>query len=745
MGTRIAGLIAIFLIIATGTNTFPQHGNAAELSVSQSDRISLSQLVIEPFDYEGVQLLDGRLKDQFEDVMKFYRLLRDEDILKNYRERAGLPPGSGRELSRSSITLGQWLGAFARMYKLTGDRAIKDKAVYLMDEWAKTIEVVYNPSHYTYDKDVQGLVDVYKYIGNERALDYLAQITDWAEKNLDRSNKYSDAAWGPGPEWYTLSENLYRAYELTGIKRYLKFAKVWEYDDFWDVFFKHRDVFAELDKFEHNGYHAYSHVNSFNSAAMAYKITGEKYYLETIENAYQFLENTQLFATGGYGPEERLIVPDGLPETLLPVKDGDLNSDLVFHFETACGSWAGFKLARYLQSFTGKARYGDWIERLIYNGIGAQPPMNEHGMIMYGSHYHMCGARKTLSTVWFCCSGTRPLCVSDYHNLIYYHDSENLFVNLFIPSKVDWEGPNGQVTVIQETGFPEKEIVNLQVQTNHPGRFGLKFRVPLWAHNGVEVKVNNGIYKTATEPGTWAVIERDWNFNDKVTLRFDLSTRIEPLPGYVSPVAVLRGPVVMVRTTARENEDWIASEEGLRFPADWLSGRDGRIPVSWNPLSMEAPVHRGRRYRSNEVFRPFYETIMGEFYRMYFELEGRTVILPEQLTYHGKWVPKDAVHYATGNGSSFEVKFEGTALVWEGMRTQDAGIAKVTIDGKEVAEVDQYGYTGVLSRLDQSEVPFRWFIRGLEEGEHTIKITSVASRNPLSDGNTINVKRLLVY
>ena len=368
--------------------------------------------IIQPFNYEGVQLLDGRLKDQFEQVKDFYFALRDNDLLKNFRERAGLRVPEGPDLggaySRSGLTFGQWLGAFARMYKITGDVAIRDKAIYLMDEWAKTIDGYYKPGHYVYDKDVQGLVDMYEYIGIERALQYLDKITDWAEKNLDRTNPYALPT-----EWYTLSENLYRVYELTGEKRYFDFAKVWEYTDYWGAFARGENIFQALEKAERKGYHAYSHVNTLSSAAMAYRVTGEHHYLETIENAYQFLQNTQIFATGGYGPEEQFIVPEGLPETLLPIRNGELNTDLVFHFETACGSWAGFKLARYLMTFTGQAHYGDWIERLIYNGIGAQPPMNKYGMIMYGSQYHLYGAHKTLSTVWFCCQGTRPLCVTD--------------------------------------------------------------------------------------------------------------------------------------------------------------------------------------------------------------------------------------------------------------------------------------------------------------------------------------------
>jgi len=473
--------------------------------------------LIRAFNYEGVRLLDGRLKDQFEQVKEFYLSLQDDDILKGFRQRAGVPaPGEeiGGAYSTRPLSFGQWLSGFARMYRVTGDTAIRDKAVYLMEEWAKTIgedgSFYYStkgePSHYIYEKTVGGLVDMIEYVGSENAVEYLGKITDWAERELDRLRPFA----GPAGEWYTLSENLYRAYELTGDQRYCDFARVWEYTAYWDIFARSESPFQEILKTNprHESYHAYSHVNTLSSAAMAYRITGRQHYLDTIVNAYAFLKDTQLYATGGYGPEEQFVVPDGLPETIFGFRRGESNGDVKFHFETSCGSWAGFKLARYLQTFTGQAHYGDWIERLIYNGVGAMIPMNEDGMIMYGSKYHLHGAQKSLFTVWFCCQGSLPMAVADYHNLIYYHDRESLYVNLFVPSTVAWEGPHGKVTVVQETDFPEKETVRLRIQPAVPGRFGVKLRVPLWAQNGVEVEVNDAPVPIDVVPGEWARIER---------------------------------------------------------------------------------------------------------------------------------------------------------------------------------------------------------------------------------------------
>lgn len=709
---------------------------------------------IQPFNYDGVQLLDGPLKAQFEQVRDFYMALRDNDILKGFREREGkLAPGKeiGGAYSARPLSFGQWLSGFARMYKVTGNTAIRNKATYLMDEWGKTISddgsfyysTKSDASHYIYEKFVGGLVDMYEYIGSEDALTYLAKITDWAERELDRSKPFA----GPAGEWYTLSENLYRAYELTGEKRYYNFARVWEYTDYWGIFARGESPFQAILKTNprHESYHAYSHVNTLSSAAMAYRVTGEQRYLDTIVNAYTFLKNTQLYATGGYGPEEQFVVPDGMPETILGFQRGDSNGDVKFHFETSCGSWAAFKLSRYLQTSTGEARYGDWIERLVYNGVGAMIPMNKDGMIMYGSKYHLYGAQKSLFTVWFCCQGSLPMAVTDYHNLIYYHDPENLYVNLFVPSKVEWRSPNGLVTVIQETLFPEDGVVKIHVKPRRPGHFGLKFRVPQWATKGVDVQLDNEPLEIKTIPGQWAAIERHWDSEATVRLEFDLAPRFEPLVGNASPIAILRGPVVMVAATARDCEGAVPTESDLRLPADWILSQDYKLTYP-SGSSRIVPVNRAIKLHTNQVMRPFYDIRAGEYYRMYFERPRGVRILAKELSFHGDWQRDGALFLAQEPGSYFETAFKGSTLVWEGLRHLDSGKAMVRIDGNVVAEVDQYGYTDVhVGRLDQREVPFRWSISDLGSGEHTIRVTVLAHKNANSQGTKINVSGLQVY
>jgi uncharacterized protein len=70
-------------------------------------------------------------------------------------------------------------------------------------------------------------------------MEVLAETTEWAARTFDRSRRPADGhdfqAVGPGgtSEWYTLPENLYRAYLATCNNRFREFADIWRYEYFW--------------------------------------------------------------------------------------------------------------------------------------------------------------------------------------------------------------------------------------------------------------------------------------------------------------------------------------------------------------------------------------------------------------------------------------------------------------------------------------------------------------------------------
>jgi DUF1680 family protein len=586
-----------FLTAATGAALLAQSSHAAG-TPAERNRISA-------FDYDGVTLHDSRWRRQVEGAREFYLHLSDDDILCGFRKAAGLPapgkPLGGWCSDDTSMVFGQWLSGWARLYRATGDQEVRDKASRLMTEFAKTVSADGNArmGHYQYDKLVCGLVDMHLYAGHPDALPLLEKVNDYAERRLEREPRtvtpsHNTEYYGLPQEWYTLSENQYRAYVATGDDRYRKFAEVWHYPAYWNKF-----ATGGVPQGT-SGVHAYSHVNTFSGAAMAYAVTGDPQYLTIIRNFYDFMRSTQCYATGGYGPNERFMKPD----------DGSLGRALETRsdtFETLCGSWAGFKLSRYLMQFTGDARYGDWIERLFYNATGAALPLRPNGRNFYYSDYRVSGGIKTDYWENFtCCSGTYLQNMADYHNLIYYKDASALYVNLYTPSEVKWK----EVTVTQETNYPETENARFIIRAQKPTRFAFKFRVPGWAR-GMTVAVNGNLTNTVCRPRDWAVIEREWKPGDKLDVRIPLRLRYEPVDRWHPfRVAVMRGPVVMaldynyhapyfeLPKSEAALDKWLIPEE---TPASFRVSRPDKKPVRLK-------------------FRPFYQVQEDFPYLVYFDL-----------------------------------------------------------------------------------------------------------------------------
>jgi DUF1680 family protein len=580
---------------------------------------------LEPFNYDGVRLRDGMLKKQYDATRDYYFNLRDDDILKGFRERAGLPaPGTSlggwyggdpapkedwpKEWPRLIFSrgdmfnvFGQWLSGMSRMYRATGDKPMLEKATRLMQEWAKTIEpdgyfyYSRNPiaPQYTYDKTAAGLVDMYEFGGQTGALAHVEKITDWAIRNLDRKrtnpNSNGAEAGEGGCEWYTLCENLYRTYKLTGNTKYKTFGDLWRYPAYWGMFSGQSEPTPY-------GLHAYSHCNTLSSAAMTYAVTGEAQYLKTIVNAYDWFERTQFYATGGYGPGERLLAPDG--------SLGKSLEDNAATFETVCGSWAGFKLSRYLMRFTGQAKYGDWIEKLVYNGIGAALPMGPNGKTFYYSDYRLGAGRKVYYPAAFpCCAGTYIEAVADYHNIIYFKDASSLYVNLFVPSEVTWNLHGNEIKVEQATEYPEADTTTLTLYPSKATSFNVKIRVPRWSR-GVTAAVNGSPVEFDSHSEGWATLARVWNPGDRLTLRIQMEHYLVPIDKqHPKRVALMYGPLVLVRD--RE----VAQIPNGSSLSQWLTV--GESPLEFHALA-----------RSTGTFVPFYRMAGEAAYVMYFDLEG---------------------------------------------------------------------------------------------------------------------------
>jgi hypothetical protein len=602
-------------------------GIAAALptAASAAETPATSSPALEPFDYEGVRLRPCQWQKQYQAARDFYLGLSDDDILCGFRRRAGLP-APGRTLggwcsADSATVFGQWLSGMARMYRATDDAEIRDKALHLMTEWSKTLQVNSDPGmrHYPFDKLVCGLVDLKHYAGSDEAAALLEKICNFAAANFDHSNIPAPRGGSTGrpAEWYTLAENLYRAYQITGKEKFKSFAEMWLYHDYWDKFAN------TADPQDAHGVHAYSHVNTWSSCAMTYAVTGDARYLRILKNAYDFLQNTQCYATGGFGPSEFIATSDGGLGRAIETRFDT--------FETGCGSWAAFKMTRYLISFTGLARFGDWTERIFYNGIGAALPVTATGRNFYYSDYRVAGGMKVYNwDAWACCAGTYIQAVADFHNVIYYRNDNSLCVNLFVPSEVTWKRQDGDVKLTQDTDYPAGETTTFAIEPSKPTAFQLRFRVPGWAE-GVSVTLNGAAANIDCTPGEWATLDRTWNAGDKVKVRIPMKLRMVPVDKqHPDRVAIVRGPTTLVLEAAYDDP--------FSFPVtdaelnQWAVPDNGVGPTSLRGIRSLTPIPGafGLRHpegtRIHSLLRPFYTVEEHYPYRMYFDRKAPPVV-----------------------------------------------------------------------------------------------------------------------
>ena len=673
---------------------------------------------IEPFDYAGVTIDGGLLRTQIDEVTRFYLAIPDDDLLKGFRARAGLSaPGKdlGGWYSQDVFhAFGQMVSGLSRLYAATGDTRCRDKVNRLVDGWAKCI----GPDgyfffsdhpfarHYIYDKTMWGLLDAHLYCHNSNALPAASRITNWAMKNLDRTRKVNDTA----SEWYTLSENLYRAWMITGDPKYRDFAQVWEYRPYWDAHSRAQDIFATRpDSSKSDVYHAYSHVNTLGGCGAAFLATSTLSYLAAMTNAYDYFQRAQVFATGGFGPDEKLLPAPALGKLL----EATHNS-----FETQCGSWAVFKFSKYLLTCTGDGRFGDWLERLAINALGATIPMTADGRVAYYADYNRFGAcKRQVDIQWSCCTGTRPQAVADLHDLIYFKDRESLYVNLFVPSTIHWPRAQGTVTLKQHTRFPDGDRVDFKVEAARPARFSLKFRVPGWLAAPMTARVNHQTVDLRVNTRHWAELNRRWKTGDEVSLVLPMKLSARSfLPLAEGPPVFTCGPTVLAFETTQRTA--LAAMASKLRPESF-----GLLPgTTLHYQALGAPEIR---------LRPYYEFKEGEPYFLFPDPRIGTHIAHTELKFTGPWNPGGIHRFSNQAGATAEARFDGTAIRWLGWRFDDAGMAEVCIDGQSVGTVDQFG--------PGRDLPFDWSQHDLAPGPHTLLLKVLPSKNPESKNNYINV------
>ncbi|HEX8938332.1 MAG TPA: beta-L-arabinofuranosidase domain-containing protein [Sphingomicrobium sp.] len=542
--------------------------SALPLPVNAAEQVGHGPAIFE-FERKDVKLLDGPLLDQFEHQRALYMSLDTDALMKPFRVRAGLPaPGADMggwydnapedfhvgppDWAHSNFhgfipghSFGQYVSGLSRGYAMTRDPAVKARVKELVDAYEPTISPRffddYNLPAYTFDKLLVGLMDAWHFAGIGQAKRVAAKMTQAAlpylpprliSRHVSEGMPHKRAAQG-WDESYTLAENLFLAWQRGMGEQYGALAS--RYLDYPDYLTPLSNGINAL-----KGQHAYSHVNALSSAVQAYLTLGDEAHLRAALNGFRFLEQ-ESYATGGWGPNETLIGIGG-PEPLYESLTATHAS-----FETPCGTYGHFKIARYLMRITGDARYGDSMERLLYNAMLGALPTQQDGRTFYYSDYNMAAEKGFHHDKWPCCSGTFIQLTSDYGISTYLRDSGTIYVNLYVPSQVIAAFGGEAVRISQRPLYPlAGTSSDFVISSRRPAHFAMRFRIPQWAGPATSLAVNGQRVDAAVVPGKFAEIARRWSDGDRVRINFDMALRLEPLNrAHPEMAALMSGPLVL--------------------------------------------------------------------------------------------------------------------------------------------------------------------------------------------------------
>jgi len=575
-------------------------------------------LPLAQFGYGEVELLDGPMRQQFQTNHAFYAALDEDSLLKPFRQRAGLPaPGEdmggwydwvdGVHLNDNhgfapGHSFGQYLSGLARNYAATGSRATQAKVQRLVSAYAPAVSRHFNEANrfpaYTYDKVSIGLLDAHEFAGDPNALRVLdsalgAVLPSLPATALSRDQQaarpHADDSWA-WDEFYTLPENLFLAYKRGAGDRYRDLAVRFLADDWY-----FNPLAAGQNVLPHK--HAYSHVNAFSSAMQAYLVTGSEKHLRAAKNGFEFLRSTQSFATGGWGPGESFWEPGS----------GEVGNSLTTthsSFETPCGSYAHFKITRYLLRVTRDSRYGDSMEKILYNAILGVKPIQKDGHGFYYSDYNNDGSKFYHPDKWTCCSGSFAQVTADYGISAYLRDADGVYVNLFVPSRVSWQRGGDRIALTQQTNYPHHPTTLIAISSDKPAAFPVYVRIPAWAGPQTTIAINGKRTLGSPTPGEFARLQRTWKNGDRIEIEFDMPSALEPVdPQHPNLQALVHGPLALFAVGAIpqkvSRKELLATTQVAAGSTDWQT----------------------KTAAGNLTLRPF-TAIADEHYRLYLTVEG---------------------------------------------------------------------------------------------------------------------------
>lgn len=530
------------------------------------------------FRLSDVTLLEGAFRQSQDRNQEYLISLEPDRLLAWFRREAGLTPKApvyggwesenvvGPNQSLPGAVSGFYLSSMANCYDNTHDPRIRERLIHMVAGLAECqqtfgdgyllptingrqlfervasgeivtsnplVNGVWEPT-YVLNKIMLGLYDVWISVGIEQAQTVLLLVADWfGMKVLDPLND-EQVQRLLVCEHGSLSESFVDCFLLTRDKKYLAWAKRLNDHDMLDPLSTGKDI---LD-----GWHANTQIPKFTGFHAVYRNTGDARFKDAAINFWTTVTRNRSWVNGGNSSGERFFPAEQTTERMLATAGPE-----------SCNTVNMLRLTETLFEESASAELADYYERALYNHV---LPVHEphRGMCAYfmpmrPGHYRLYSSE--IDSFW-CCVGTGIQSASRYGRFIFAKGENALYVNLFIPSEVRWQEAN--VTVRQETSFPDEGRSTLHVSTARSRRFSLFVRHPGWLNaNTLTVRMNGEAHKLASKPSSYLELNRVWRNGDRVEIDLPMDLHLEPLRDSSEYSAILCGPIVLAGELGTKN------------------------------------------------------------------------------------------------------------------------------------------------------------------------------------------------
>lgn len=537
----------------------------ARAASAQAQSGAAVQPQLQPFDIADVTLAEGPFLHAQRATEAYLLRLQPDRLLHNFRVNAGLPPKAPvyggwesdpiwADINCHGHTLGHYLSACALAYRSGGDARFKQRVDYIADELAACQaasgsglvcafpkgaalvaahlrgEKITGVPWYTLHKVYAGLRDGAMLADSAASRAALLRLADWG---VVATKPLSDAEFEAmlDTEHGGMNELYADLYFMTGNAEYRRLAER----------FSHKALLAPLARGRDHldGMHANTQVPKVVGFQRVYEATGDATYRDAAAFFWRTVAQTRSLATGGHGDNEHFFAMADFEKHVFSAKGS----------ETCC-QHNMLKLTRALFLHDPQPEYADYYERTLYNGIlASQDP--DSGMATYfqGAQPGYMKLYHTPEHSFWCCTGTGMENHVKYRDSIYFRGDRALYVNLFIPSTLQWREQGAVLT--QSTRFPERAETMLRWGLKAPAELTLNLRHPRWSRTAT-VLVNGKQAAHSVDPGSYLALRRTWRDGDEVTLLLVMETGVESAPAAPDVVAFTYGPLVLAGALGRD-------------------------------------------------------------------------------------------------------------------------------------------------------------------------------------------------